>query len=183
MKRLQYILVSFIILPTLIMMFPSSVLPEAPQKQNKGGDTGQMVIRSNTLEIDGKQSIVIVTFIGDVDAKGDDFTINCQKMLLYYNNNPSGNDAGKEKSRIEKIIAKGRVKISQPDGGLAMAEKAIFYQNDEKVVLTGKPKVKQENYFVEGCKIILFLKEKRHVVESCGDNKIKAVIYPGGEKR
>jgi len=183
MKRLLYIIVSFMILPTLIMMFPSSVLPEAPQKQNKGVDTGQMVIRSNTLELDSSQKIVIVTFIGDVDAKGDDFTINCQKMLLYYNDNPSGNDSGKVKSSIEKIIATGRVTISQPDGGLAMAEKAIFYQNDEKVVLTGKPKVKQENYFVEGCKIILLLKEKRHVVESCGDEKIKAVIYPGGEKR
>jgi lipopolysaccharide export system protein LptA len=183
MKRLQYILVSFIILPTLIMMFPSSVLPEAPQKQSKGGDTGQMVIHSNTLEIDSKQKIVIVTFIGDVDAKGDDFTINCQKMLLYYNNNPSGNDSGKGKSSIEKIIATGRVKISQPDGGLAMAEKAIYYQNDEKVVLTGNPKVKQENYFVEGSRITLFLKEKRHVVEGSGDKKIKAVIFPGGEKR
>ncbi len=171
------------ILPTLIMMFPSSVLPEAPQKQNKVGDTRQMVIRSNTLEIDGSQNIVIVTFLGDVDAKGDDFTINCQKMVVYYNNNPNGNDSGKEKSSIEKIIATGGVKISQPDGGLAMAEKAIFYQNDEKVVLTGKPKVKQENYFVEGCRVILFLKEKRYVVEGCGDKKIKALIFPGGEKR
>jgi lipopolysaccharide export system protein LptA len=60
-----------------------------------------------------------------------------------------------------------------------MAEKAIFYQNDEKVVLTGNPKVKQENYFVEGSRIILFLKEKRHVVEG----SVKAVIFPGGEKR
>jgi lipopolysaccharide export system protein LptA len=165
------------IFPTLIMMFPSSVLPEAPQKQNKGGNTGQMEIRSNSLEHDGKQNIII--FIGDVDAKGDDFTINCRKMVVYYNNNPSGKDSGKEKSSIEKIIATGKVKISQPEGGLAMAEKAIFYQNDEKVVLTGKPKVKEENYFVEGSRIILFLKEKRHVVEG----PVKAVIFPGGEKR
>lgn len=171
------------ILPTLIMMFPSSVLPEAPQKQNKGGDTGQMVIRSNSLEVDGSQDIVIITFIGDVDAKRDDFTIKCQKMILYYNNNPSGNDSGIEKSSIEKFIATGSVKISQPDGGLAMAEKAIFYQNDERVVLTGKPKVKQENYFVEGTRVILFLKEKRYVVEGSGDKKIKAFIFPSGEKR
>jgi lipopolysaccharide export system protein LptA len=171
------------ILPTLIMMFPSSVLPEAPQKQNKGGDTGQMVIHSNSLEVDAKQSIVIITFIGDVDAKLDDFTINCQKMVVYYNNNPSGKDSGKDKSSIEKIIATGSVKISQPDGGLAMAEKAIFYQNDEKAILTGKPKVKQENYFVEGSRIVLFLKEKRYVVEGSGDKKIKAFIFPGSEKR
>ena len=97
MKRLQYILVSFIILPTLIMMFPSSVLPEAQQKQNKGGDTGQIVIRSNSLEVDGTQDIAIITFFGDVDAKGDDFTIQCQKMLVYYDNNPNDNDSEKEK--------------------------------------------------------------------------------------
>lgn len=167
------------ILPTLFMMFPSSVLPEAPEKQNRGGNTGQIEIRSNTLEIDGKQSIVIVTFIGDVDAKGDDFAIKCQKMIVYYNNNASGNDSGKDKSSIEKIIATGSVKFSQPDGVLAMAEKAIVYQNDEKVVLTGSPKVKQENYFVQGSRIVLFLKEKHHVVEG----PVKAVIYPGDEKR
>jgi lipopolysaccharide export system protein LptA len=165
------------ILPTLIMMIPSSVLSEAPQKQNKGSNTGQMEIHSDTLEIDGKQSIV--TFIGDVDAKGDNFTIKCQKMVIHSKNNPGGNDSRKDKSSIEKIIATGKVTFSQPNGALAMAEKAVLYQNDEKVVLTGKPKVKQENYFVQGSRIILLLKEKRHVVEG----PVKAVIFPGDEKR
>ena len=64
-----------------------------------------------------------------------------------------------------------------------MAEKAVYYQNDEKVVLTGKPVVKRGNDFVEGSKITLFLKEKRSIVEGAEDKKARAVLIPRSKKR
>ncbi len=138
-------------------------------------------IKSNTLEIDNKRKIV--TFTGNVDARRDDFTINCEKMLLYYKDQPTDKRSEKMDVKIDKIIATGNVKIIRTDGGLAMADKATYYQIQEKVVLTGKPVVKQGNDFIEGSRITLFLKEKRSLVEGSGNQRVKAVIFPRNEKR
>jgi lipopolysaccharide export system protein LptA len=64
-----------------------------------------------------------------------------------------------------------------------MSEKAVYYENDEKVVLTGSPVVKQGNDFVEGSKITLYLKEKRSTVEGSEKEKVRAVLHPRSEKR
>ncbi len=71
------------------------------------------------------------------------------------------------------------VRISRPDGGIATAEKAVYNQKDENVVLTGNPVIKQGEALVQGSRITLFLKEGKSVVEG----KAKALIFPKEEKR
>ena len=84
--------------------------------------------------------------------------------------------------KIDKIVATGDVRITRPDGGLATADTASYYHDDEKLVLTGNPRVKQGNDFVEGAKISLFIRENRSIVEGSKDKKVKAVYYPTSEK-
>lgn len=131
--------------------------------------------------MDNKRRMVI--FSGNVDAQSDIFIINCRKMRLYFHNKKPQKDIGKGNMKIDKIIAEGKVKITRTEGGLALAEKAIYYMNDEKVVLTGNPVVKQGNDFVEGSRIILFLKEKRSIVEGSENKKVRAVLFPRSEKK
>jgi lipopolysaccharide export system protein LptA len=69
------------------------------------------------------------------------------------------------------------------DGGSALAGKAVYSQNDEKVVLTGSPVVKQGDDFVEGSRITLFLRDQRSIVEGSENKKLKAVISPRRGKR
>ena len=178
MKLLKY---TSLLISILIFLYPIPLLSETSQKETKKVDPEKITIRSNSLEIDNKMKIV--TFFENVEAKTPDFTINCQKMLVYYLNEPNLKDSSKEELKIDKIIATGDVKINRPEGGLATAEKAVYYQNDEKVILTGKPIVRQGNDFVEGSKITLFLREKRSIVEGSEDKKIKAVLFPRSEKR
>jgi len=181
MKNFKLKPILFYIIPILGLIFPSAVLPEAPKKETSTVGAESMVIKSETLEIDNKQGIV--TFIGSVDARRDNFIINCQKMLLYYNNQSTDKGSVKMDVKVDKIVATGKVKITRADGGVAMAEKAIYYQTQEKVVLTGKPVVKQGKDFVEGSRITLFLKEKRSIVEGSGKKRVKAVISPRTKKR
>ena len=47
------------------------------------GKEEPMVIKSNTLEIDNEKKTV--TFTGNVDARKDDWIMNCDKMVLMYN--------------------------------------------------------------------------------------------------
>ena len=178
MKLFKY---TILLISLLIFFYPTILLSGTSQEERKKVDSGPITVRSNSLEIDNKQNIV--TFSKNVEAVTPDFTINCQKMLVHYLNKPSLKDSGKEEIEIDKIIATGDVKINRSGGGLATAEKAVYYKSDEKVVLTGKPIVRQGNDFVEGSKITLFLKEKRSIVEGSETKKIRAVLFPRSEKR
>jgi lipopolysaccharide export system protein LptA len=150
-------------------------------KKALGDSQGQpIVIKSNSLEFDHQHKMV--TFSGNVDAKREDWTILCQKMVVYYGEK-SKESSQKESMKIEKIVAKGDVKITRPGVGLATAEEATYYWDEERVVLTGKPVVQQGDDFVEGTVVTLFLKENRSLVEGSGDTRVRAVISPRGEKR
>jgi lipopolysaccharide export system protein LptA len=140
-----------------------------------------MVIKSKSLEVDDGQKLV--TFTGDVNATRGEFVIDCQKMILYYDKLPAAGQAGKSDTKIKEIVATGEVRVTRAQGGVATAEKAVYYQNDEKVVLTGKPSVKQGKDSIEGDRITLFLKENRSVVESFEHKKVTATIFPKAKER
>ncbi len=164
------------------LLFPATGQTEVSLKKDaQKADAGAIVIKSQSLEVDNQKRIVV--FSGQVDAKKNEMTINCEKMIVYYIGQSADKESGKIDVRIDKIVATGKVKISRPDGALAMSEKAVYYENDEKVVLTGRPVVKQGNDFVEGSRITLYLKEKRSIVEGSEKEKVRAVLHPRSEKR
>ena len=138
---------------------------------------GKIVIKSDTLEMDNKKKMV--TFTGKVNAKNNDFTMDCEKMVVYYKSAPSKKGAEETSTEIDRIVATGKVEIVRSLGGTASANNAVYHQALETLVLTGSPVVKQENNYVEGNRITLYLKEDRSVVEGSGDNRAKAVIFPG----
>ncbi|MEE9609744.1 MAG: lipopolysaccharide transport periplasmic protein LptA [Desulfatiglandales bacterium] len=180
MKGLKYRSTLWIL--SLSLTFPFAVLAQdSTHKKGEKAEAGPMVIKSDSLEVDNNRRIV--TFTGNVNCKRDDLLIESQKLLVYYRNQPTKQASEKEKVEVDKIIATGQVRITQPDGSIATAERAVYYQNDEKVVLSGNPVVKQGNNFVEGSTITLFLKEKRSIVESSKDRRVKAVIFPKKEKK
>jgi len=163
------------------LLLSGHVRSETLQKEAETAGPEPIVIESKSLEIDN--DLKVITFAGDVSAKSDDFVIDCQKMVVYYENSPARKESEEVKARFDKIIATGQVTINRVQGGVATAEKAVYYQQDEKMVLTGNPVVRQGNDFVKGDRITMFLKENRSVVESSEDNKVKAIIFPKSEKR
>jgi len=158
-----------------------SLRQNTEKAEEKSPEPGPIIIRSNTLEVDDK--LKVVTFTGEVNAKKDDFVLDCQKMLVYYENSSGQEGSGEAETKISKIVATGKVRINRTQGGVATAEKAVYYQSEEKMVLTGNPVVRMGKDFVEGDRITMFLKEERSVVESSKDKKVRAVIFPKGKKR
>ena len=65
---------------------------------------------------------------------------------------------------VNRIEATGRVKIAK-DSGNATCEKAIYYQDGDKIVLTGDPVAWDRGTRVSGKQITMFLAEDRSVVE------------------
>jgi lipopolysaccharide export system protein LptA len=139
------------------------------------------VIRSNSLEIDNQKKVVF--FQGDVEAKKGDMVIKCRKMSVHYRDKEGAGTLDKRGFSIERIVASGDVKIDIAGGGSATADEVVYYEDEEKLVLNGKPVVKQGEDFVEGSVITLFLKEDRSVVEGSGDQKARAVLAPRSGKR
>jgi lipopolysaccharide export system protein LptA len=139
-----------------------------------------IVIHSNTLELDQQKRLIV--FEGEVNARREGMVVDCQKMIVYYRNNPTKNESSVESSRIDKIIALGNVTINSSDGSMARAGRAVFYQNEEKIVLTENPFVKQGPDFVEGHRIIIFLNENRSIIEGGETKRVKATIFPKEEK-
>jgi len=178
--RLRYGVVISCTLLSLALGHDSLAASDSLFARGSKAGQGEMVIRSNMLEADDTKGVVI--FTGDVEAKRDDFTVFCQSMTVYYEKAPERKGAGDVEGRIDKIVATGEVRIVRAEGGTATGEKAVYYQQDEKIVLTGNPIVKQKENSVEGDRITLFLNENRSVVESSSDKKVKAVIFPSKDK-
>jgi lipopolysaccharide export system protein LptA len=164
----------------LVLVLAGPVKSESLQKELEKSGSKPMVIKSKTLEVNDKSKLV--TFTGSVKATRDDFVIDCDKMVVYYENR-SDKRPGKGQTRIDKIVATGNVRIDRAKGGTARAAKAVYFQQSEKVVLTGNPVVKKGNDYVEGDRITIFLKENRSIVESSKDKRVKAVIHPNRIKR
>jgi lipopolysaccharide export system protein LptA len=64
---------------------------------------------------------------------------------------------------------------------LATGEKAVYYKDEERVVMTGSPKVTEGENFVEGQEITLYLNEKRSVVSGGTGGRVNAVFTPRSE--
>jgi len=184
-RKTASFVVVFPILLLWILCTPASPAELSGKKTLTAGDT-PIVIQSNSLEVDNKKRVV--SFTGAVEARKEDMLIRCQRMFVYYKE--AAKDASNERAadgsqgfRIEKIVAKGEVKIDRSEGGSATADEAVYYEDEDKVVLQGKPVVKQGEDYVEGSRITLFLKEDRSVVEGGTEQKVRAVLSPRNRKK
>ena len=81
---------------------------------------------------------------------------------------------------IERVIAGGNVKIQQ---GLRVAncQKAVFYNLDKKVILTGDPKVSEGDNTVSGEEIVFDLEQNRIEVKGGTSGRGKVRISPKEE--
>ena len=76
---------------------------------------------------------------------------------------------------VTQIEATGRVKIER-DAGNATCQKAVYYRDEDKIVLTGDPVAWDKGTRVSGKRITMFLSEDRTVVE--GGSRVR--IEPEG---
>jgi LPS export ABC transporter protein LptC/lipopolysaccharide transport protein LptA len=92
------------------------------------------VIKSNTYIFDGK-----------VVVKGQDMNMLCDKVFVL----SKGDD-------IERIDAEGKVRLLAK-GSIAKSERAVYYLNDERVVLKESPTIIKDNVEMHGRQIVYSL--------------------------
>ncbi len=141
-------------------------------------------ITADRMETNQDQRTII--FENHVVAQQDDVKITANRLkvtLLPAGKKPasasaSASDEGAPAEKIDYVEFEGDVKVTQQDR-LATANKAVFYQKEQKIVLHGKPVVTEGQDRVEGNLITIYLKEGRSVVEGSGGAPVQAVLFPG----
>jgi len=159
--------------------FPSLEKPEVQgrDKIDKGSsqeldptklfDTGQPIdITSDSVETFTKDNLIV--FKGNVTARQKDMVIYADALEALIIEGGKG---------IEKVTADGNVKIQQ---GLRVAncQKAIYYNLDRKVVLTGDPRVYEGENMVSGDEIIVDIERNRVEVKGGPGGRGKVKIQP-----
>ncbi len=127
-----------------------------------------ITIKSDRMEVLQNQQVVI--FSGHVVAKKEKLTIYADRLVVYY----TKKDGQRE---VTKLVAIGHVKIHKGDW-IARAGKAVYFKDQEKIVLEDNPQVWQGENTVKGDRITLYLNEDRSVVEAAPGHKAEAVIFP-----
>jgi lipopolysaccharide export system protein LptA len=102
-------------------------------------------IKSDALEWDYKGHVV--TFKGNVVANQEDVTLYSDRLIIYYDETTS---------KLNEIVAEGAVRIVQLDRR-ATGEKAVFKNAERKIVLTGRPVIRQGKNVVVGDKITILI--------------------------
>ena len=138
-------------------------------------------ITSDRLEAFDEKKMVV--FSGNAIVTQGSRVIKAEKILLYYKNESrgaTGKSAVKgmgKAGELEKIDAKGHVTVTEGDR-VVTGDDAVYYQDAQKIVMTGNAVMHQGKNVVQGDKIEVFLNENRGVVEAPVNKRVKATIYP-----
>jgi lipopolysaccharide transport protein LptA len=136
----------------------------------KLADTSQPIdITSDRVETYSKENLII--FRGNVIAR--------QKDVVIYADSIEAVTVGDGKG-IERVVASGNVKVQQ---GLRVAncQKAVFYNLERKIFLTGEPKVWEGENMISGDEIVFDIAQNRVEVKGGVGGRGKVKIHSGGE--
>lgn len=157
----------------LMLLAPVAVLHAADNSKRK---TTPIHIQAARLDSYNEQKKII--FSGDVVAKKAEITIYADQMTVFYRKvEDKEGRSGENTEQVEKIFAKGQVKITKGKH-IATGNEAVYYEAEQYVILTGNPRVWYGTSMVKGDKITVFLAEDRSIVESQPGRRIEAVVYP-----
>jgi len=160
MKRLKYIIILII-----LWLFPQMIFAQGPGEFRTA--EGPIHITSQRLEANHKGRLI--TFVGDVVAKQKDFILYSDRLILYLD---------KEGKEIEKILARGNVRIVQGKRR-ATCQEATYYHRERKLILLGDPVVREGDNWVRGWRITYYIDEEKSVAEGKGQQRVTVTIVPG----
>lgn len=185
-REIMHLLLSFWFIAAVLMVMPGAAQAQkAAQKKAKMDKNQPIQIVSDRLDAYDETKNVI--FSGNAVATQGDKTIKADRLIIHYKDNPD--KAKKQENRgmgetgdLDQVEAVGHVIITQT-GRVVTGDHAIFYQDSQKVVMTGNAVMREGKNVIVGHRIIVYLDEDRGVVESDQNKRVTATIYPSEKKQ
>jgi lipopolysaccharide export system protein LptA len=138
----------------------------APLSPGTAASREPVEITADRLEAD--EAAKTLLFIGHTMAKQGDVTIRGDRLTIH--TAAGGGD-------VERIVAEGNVRIEQGQR-LATSGRADYLRAEERIVLTGSPRVSEGANSVKGQEIVLYLRENRSVVKGGQGGRVNAIFTP-----
>ena len=131
---------------------------------------------------------MVVLTRGPLIVHSDTMVVQFHPQSKHSGQSPSGNTRQVESSpkkdmtaspvsnrsvnRVEAIGTTNQVKIDYEHGS-AICQKAVYFSDEEKIILTGEPVAWEKGTRVSGKRITIFLAEERSVVEGSSHVRIE----------
>ena len=148
----------------LLLALPAAAAWAAPAANRE-----PLNVKSDTFRADNDQKTA--TFEGKVVARQGDLTLYGDRLVISYGG------AGQELTRVEAF---GNVRILQGTRQASGAH-AIYDPKSARIFLDGSPKVVQGEDVITGRLITYYVNEQRSVVTGGPNQRVEAVIHPGGK--
>ena len=177
----------------LVILWAGSPLAYAAASK-KPGPEKEVPLHITAARLEADQAKGMVVFSGAVKAVYGDATLYSDQLQVYFKTKPEPpkgapkppqekaeqsplGDMGAEK--IDRIVAKGNVRMVQEDR-VATGDEATYYQDRDEVVLTGNPQLWRAENTLKGERIIFNLKTNKVLVESSPQRRVEALLYSQG---
>ena len=169
----------------LLLFSGLSLAQRAPSRAPTPGASPMMPLQSDTpLKIasdrmEANQNDRTVLFEGHVVVQQDDLTITGKRLKVFAAESlKEGTSQSAMVDKIDRIEMEGDVTISQKDK-VATAQRAVYYHQEQKIVLSGQPMVSQGEDRIQGRLITLLLAQGKSIVEGGAETPVQALLHPG----
>jgi lipopolysaccharide export system protein LptA len=163
--RYKYLVV---VLTAVLILWAGPLLPQSaanPPDNLLGVDAQSqqpITITSNRAELDNKQHTAVHR--GNVVVKRGELTLYSNEIKAWFDG---------ETKRIKQIDARGGVRLVHLNRVIT-AEAGAYFDEQQKIVLTGNPVCQEGDNVLAGSRITYFMNEDRIVVEDA-----KSILQPG----
>ena len=145
-----------------------SIAPKA-----KDSDTPlPLTVDADKMERFGKANLVI--FSGNVVARRDNSVQYADRVEVYMD---------EKGDRVQRTVSTGSVRIVTKDCRTGTAQRAEYFDLDQRVVLIGNARVWQDENVVSGDTITIYVAQDRTIVEGGKQERVKGVFYSQNGKQ
>jgi lipopolysaccharide export system protein LptA len=168
-----------------LMLFPGLISAQRTPPASRATNTspGAILQSDSPLKIasdrmEANQNDKTVLFEGHVVVQQDDLTITGNRLKVYGAENPKDSTVQSAMvDKIDRIEIEGDVTITQKDK-VATAQRAVYYHQEQKIVLSGQPMVSQGEDRIQGRFITLLLAQGKSIVEGGTETPVQALLHP-----
>jgi lipopolysaccharide export system protein LptA len=152
----------------LVALVPTLAAGQLPTTGAKSKDdkTQPLTVDADRMERFGKENLVI--FSGNVVARRDNSVQYAERVEVYLD---------EKGDRVLRTVSTGGVRIITKDCRTGTAQRAEYFDLEQRVTLIGNARVWEEDNVVSGDTITLYISQDRSIVQGGKQERVKAVFY------
>lgn len=174
-----------------VLVWPLAVLLSWPLRLGAAPPApaapGEVPLQINASQLEVDHARQEIAFKDQVVARYKDIILYTDLLKIHYQAKPAAPDKKPESplesvgiDKIDRIEALGKVRLVQEDR-VATGERAVYYPQEEKIVLSGNPQLWRGQNSIRGDEVIFYLKENRAMVRGQAAQRVEAVLYPSSK--